>query len=899
MDKRIGKYIGLLVFLCFFNGGFVVASHLMGGNLGYEYLGLQSNGKYRYKIKLTTYIDCGPSSEIPFAEYPLKVGIYSNDLLNPNANKTVIDSVLLTVDDTLVYIPFLPPGCTIGANTCIIRARYSGYIELDPSVNGYYLFYERCCRNSSILNLQPDGSNAFLAYIPPTNIINNTPDFLYPPIPFLCVNDTNTIFNTAVDLDGDSLVYEFATPFNGFGGSWDPHPHLPAPVIAWPVFPVDYVPGFTYDHPFSFFGEATLNSTNGVSTYFSLQQGTFVVCIVVKEYRNGTLISKTYRDLQLLFNNCPDNVAPVLVENLQKNYTVTQGDTLCFPISFQDPENDSVFINAHGNIFDPLLMDTPAVFSITEIDSNQASGQFCWTIPCTFDTGEYKFFMKSMDNGCPPKEKYEFYTIRIIPPIKPYLLGADTACKGTDSVLYRMVIDDHFQYSWNIAGGIITQNYGDSVVVNWGGNDSGYVHITVFTAAGCYLSSDSLTVTLIDVPVLYAMPADTVCLNDTLLLTATGIPAYYWYPESLLINPAEGNANAIIHHSGWFYVAGLPGELCPPSDSVYISALSLPLLIATSNHHSSCKGDTVQLFAQGANTYHWEPDQQVLFPDSANTYALSVQNGMFVVTGTDTNQCKNSDTVYIQLHSPPVITLAAIGEICLGDTAILTAGGGIYYSWSPNIFMEPDTGSVVEIFPVTNTTYYLEITDSNGCKTDTSLNVVVNIPPVASFTFDTMQINCGGTWIKFHNTSVGSNGAHWIFGNGTSSNDLDPQTRYPFGATYTVQLIASGPGGCSGSYMDTISTDDLANLAIIKPVNVFTPNNDGTNDLLDFSIPPEFLECTRIYVYDRWGVLMFASSGTDLSWSGTTAGKRVPEGVYYWIIELNGIPFKGFVHIFN
>src|SRR5687767_5524372 len=79
------------------------ASHLMGGSLGYEYLGLQPNGKYRYKIKLTTYIDCGPSSEIPYAEYPIKVGVYANDLLNPNADKLIADSLLLYVDDTIVY----------------------------------------------------------------------------------------------------------------------------------------------------------------------------------------------------------------------------------------------------------------------------------------------------------------------------------------------------------------------------------------------------------------------------------------------------------------------------------------------------------------------------------------------------------------------------------------------------------------------------------------------------------------------------------------------------------------------------------------------------------------------------------------------------------------------------
>jgi gliding motility-associated-like protein len=875
------------------------ASHLMGGSLGYEYLGLQPSGKYRYKIKLTTYVDCSPSSEIPYAEYPLRIGVYSNDLMNPNADKPVIDSLELTVDDTIVYTPYLPPGCIVGANTCIIQARYSGYIDLDPSVNGYYLFYERCCRNTAILNLQSDASNAFLAFIPPTNVVNNSPDFLYPPIPFLCVNDTNVIFNTAADVDGDSLVYEFTTPLNGFGGVWDPHPNLPAPVISWPVFPVDYVTGFDEDEPFAYFGSATINSTNGISTYISSLQGTFVVGVVVKEYRNGILLTQTYRDLQLLFNICPNNYPPNLVDNLQTEYTVTQGDTLCFPISFQDPENDSVFIEADGDIFDPAVLDTPAVFFITDIDSNKMTGNFCWTVSCSLDTGVYEFIMKSSDNGCPPKEKYEFYTIRIVPPEAPELFGSDSACKGTDSVLYWMAIDDHYQYNWNVNGGTIVQNYGDSIVVNWGSLDSGEVQVDVFTATGCYISSDSLLVTLIDVPVLFAMPEDTVCALDTLSLTATGMVDYYWYPESELVNPVPGDAQAIIDHSGWFYVAGLPGELCPPSDSVYITALELPDVLAITNDSSQCYGDTIHLFATGAEVYHWEPAASVVDPDSANTDALIIQNEMYVVMGVDSNQCKNSDTVYVNVHQNPAIGLAAIGQICIGDTATITASGGVVYTWSPNSFMIPDTGAVVSVFPDVSTTYLLEITDSNGCKSDTTFDIVVILPPEASFTYDTTAINCEGTWIQFHNTSAGANGSHWIFGNGTTSDQMDPQAVYPFGGTYIVQLIASSLVQCSDTYIDTISTIDLASLAVINPVNVFTPNDDGLNDLLDFSLPDEFLECTHIYIYDRWGVLMFESSNGDMSWNGKFNHNKTPEGVYYWIIELNGIPFKGFVHVFE
>lgn len=895
MKKKI--FIFFCIIILFSSN--IIASHLMGGTLGYEYLGLQPNGKYRYKVNLTTYIDCGPTSEIPYAEYPLKVGVYANNLLNPAADKILLDSLYLFVDDTTVYTPYLPPGCNIGANTCIIQARYSGYIEVQPSVSGYFLYYERCCRNAAILNLQPDGSDGFLAYIPPTNVVNSSPVFIYPPIPFLCVNDTGVIFNTATDADGDSLVYEFSIPFNGFGSTSNPQPPIPSPTLTWPVFPVDYVAGFSFTNPFSFFGSASINSSNGVSNYFCLLQGTFVVGVVVKEYRSGVLISQTFRDLQLLFNNCPNNFSPELVDNLQRNYTVTQGDTLCFPISFQDPENDSTFIEAYGDIFDSLLVDTPAIFTITDIDSNKATGNFCWTIPCAMDTGIYHFFMRSYDDGCPPKERFEFYTIRITPPIEPNLLGADTACKGTDSVLYWMVVDDNFNYNWNVINGTVVQNYGDSIVVDWGSIDSGKVVVDVYTAAGCYLSSDSLDITLIDVPSLFAMPDDTVCRNDTLLLWAVGSVNYYWYPESSMIHPHEGNGDAIITESGWFYVAGLPGELCPPSDSVYISVLDLPVLDAFYIDSNLCEGDTISLFSSGAVTYHWTPSALIFNPDSANTDAISMYSGNFIVMGMDSNQCRNFDTVYVDVKPAPVITLAAVTGICLGDTATITASGGINYTWWPNTFLLPDTGAIVNAYPDTNTTYNLEITDSNGCKTDTSFSIIVSPFPTASFDYDTLKVDCSGSWIQFTNTSTGITVSHWTLGNGNQSTDLNPQTLYPFGGSYIVTLVVINAFQCSSSFVDTISTDPLQNLVVFKQVNVFTPNDDGTNDSLDFNLPIEFLDCSKVYVYDRWGLLMFESSIGTLSWDGKVDGKKVPEGVYYWIVEVNNLPFKGFVHLFK
>ena len=73
--------------------------------------------------------------------------------------------------------------------------------------------------------------------------------------------------------------------------------------------------------------------------------------------------------------------------------------------------------------------------------------------------------------------------------------------------------------------------------------------------------------------------------------------------------------------------------------------------------------------------------------------------------------------------------------------------------------------------------------------------------------------------------------------------------------------------------------------------NIFSPNEDGTNDVFKIEAPlVEKIEGFKIF--DRWGEKLFVSGGSDIAWDGTFLGKRLPPGVYVYVIdircELNG-----------
>ena len=66
------------------------------------------------------------------------------------------------------------------------------------------------------------------------------------------------------------------------------------------------------------------------------------------------------------------------------------------------------------------------------------------------------------------------------------------------------------------------------------------------------------------------------------------------------------------------------------------------------------------------------------------------------------------------------------------------------------------------------------------------------------------------------------------------------------------------------------------------------------NDLFKVELPYGIGNCVDITVFNRWGMKVYDSHGQNSGWDGrTTAGEKVPEGTYFYIIEINGITKKG------
>ena len=194
-----------------------------------------------------------------------------------------------------------------------------------------------------------------------------------------------------------------------------------------------------------------------------------------------------------------------------------------------------------------------------------------------------------------------------------------------------------------------------------------------------------------------------------------------------------------------------------------------------------------------------------------------------------------------------------------------------------------------------------------------------------TLTFTATASQSGHTWVAIHTGATGSSGVIYPscisqnvacsinIGNDTTlcqdeTLTLDATTP---NATYLWQDNSTNPtfiatqqgsywvevtvNNCSAIDSILISEEDCA--IILEMPNVFSPNNDGINDLFVPIISKGIVSMETI-VYNRWGNKIFKTDNLLIEWKG----QDVSDGTYFWFvyyIDKNGIgnSLKGYVTI--
>ncbi len=296
----------------------------------------------------------------------------------------------------------------------------------------------------------------------------------------------------------------------------------------------------------------------------------------------------------------------------------------------------------------------------------------------------------------------------------------------------------------------------------------------------------------------------------------------------------------------------------------------------------------------GAYRYAWSPGGTG--GDDGAALEVSVENDTYF-TVTVTDQCGNStDTTVAAVvldHPALVIEVSNDTLVCPGEEVPLwvSISGGAGASTAQ--WRGIGTGEAV-VWTAGNELAAVVVEVTDACGTTVGDTVSVAVYP-AQATIAPTQV--GDSEWRFQAITEPEEGValEWDLGDGTviSGPGLVQHT-YQDVEAHWVYLYMVTPDGCTA--MDSVRT--VPPSATLYFPNAFSPNGDGINE--SFGGEGVLLDRYELYVFDRWGGIIFESKDQDLRWDGTMDGEAVMNGVYPYKYLAKGLkmPLKqGFGHV--
>lgn len=324
LKKR--TYFYFLFVLLLFSSTDLFAKHIIGGEITYVCLG---DGNYIFTMKI--FRDCSDITGADFDSKPLTpttgtVSIYRGNEQNEFANIILNPPAVTSIQPNLSNpCLFAPPS------VCVEQGVYTFQINLPVADVSYHIVYQRCCRNVTINNVVDPGDigATYTMELTPLaqQVCNNSPTFNdFPPI-VICAGEDINFDHSATDPDGDQLVYELCTPYEGGGPDGMIAPFsftgvAPNPDAPPPFNNVTFSPPFSFDNPLGGNSPLSIDPNTGLITGVPQIQGQFVVCVSVKEFRNGELLSVDRREFQFNVAQCN----PTVVADIQEDDLIIQND---------------------------------------------------------------------------------------------------------------------------------------------------------------------------------------------------------------------------------------------------------------------------------------------------------------------------------------------------------------------------------------------------------------------------------------------------------------------------------------------------------------------------------------------------------------------------------------------
>ncbi|MFY9309473.1 MAG: gliding motility-associated C-terminal domain-containing protein [Bacteroidia bacterium] len=352
----------------------------------------------------------------------------------------------------------------------------------------------------------------------------------------------------------------------------------------------------------------------------------------------------------------------------------------------------------------------------------------------------------------------------------------------------------------------------------------------------------------------------------------------------------------ISHNGQYQLIVNLNGCILPTATtSVLVNAIPTIPSFAVNPYY--CEEDSLylQVSLNPGDSIQWLSPGNSIISDTSFVSIASLSlsnNGTYQLTINSTG-CSNDTSFAITVNEKPEAAIYSNSPVCSGDTLLIytNPNTGIVFSWNgPNGFTSSNPSFSIPGVNTENGGIYALLPSKNGCVGDTTTALIsVYEMPVIELGNDTAF--CNNTSVTFVLPSAYS----YLWNDGSTNNTFTASDS----GRYTV-IATSGPG-CSDT--DSILIDNY-NCVLKDAANIMSPNGDGVNDYFYFNT--EGMREVEVFIYDRWGVLIYTYTDLNGYWNGINQrnNKIVSDGVYFYVAKVTTYDFtnhsiKGFIHVYN
>ena len=432
-------------------------------------------------------------------------------------------------------------------------------------------------------------------------------------------------------------------------------------------------------------------------------------------------------------------------------------------------------------------------------------------------------------------------------------LGNDTAmCQGESMTFTANYSGAGVTYAWTGPNGYT------SAVNPVNVTDAGTYQVHVTDPMGCQGDGDVLLT-------LNALPTPTVangqvCQGQSHSFNGGNYTSYSWTGP----NNYTSTSNPIsVSNAGTYNVTVTDANKCSASTSATLTVNANPI-VNLGTDYNACGGTTATFDAGNAGaTFLWSN------ASSSQTISVTI-DGAYSVVVTDANNCKGYDTANATFIPVPALEIGPDLELCAGEsqqiTAILTPSSAVltWGTWGGNsLTQNVSNGGMI----------YATANNGGICSAKDSLEVFVHDAPKVTGMKDTTI--CFLTQRELI-IDAGPSATQYNWSDGQSGQVITVTKD----GKYSVDLLSEY--GCKSTDYVTISEDCPS--SIFAPT-AFTPNNDGTNDV--FYIQGENIYDFELFVFDRWGEVIFHSTDMNNGWNGKKYNdmRDAQIDVYVWKIK--------------